>query len=217
MTCMSVIPTAMIAGLVAAQAGALEQEWSDLHGRCLSAVTQGERLNVAGLEDRLPNFTGDMIEQDPFGYRLEIEPLGPGGRTLPAGVWAAEGGRLELWLLEYPTQAGFRAICEVRNGRGTADVTEAEAAQLRARFLDDVTSAAHEALVTDAPRMSAFRFAEVNPRGCPVVTSFSVDAAAGYFRSSVSEAAGAPDCGGPSLARNLITPHGVMPRAAQGG
>jgi len=203
--------------LLVGQAAALEAEWADLFERCDEAVANGDHLNVAGLEERLPNFTGALIEQEPYGYRLELEPTGPGGRALPSGIWADEGGRLEMWLLEYPTRAGFRAICEVRNGRGAVGVTEAEASTLRDLFLERSKTAQRYEVATDNPRIAAFQFEEHNARGCPIITSFSADAESGYLRSSVSEAAGAPNCGGPSLARDLITPHGVAPPKVQGG
>jgi hypothetical protein len=217
MTDLLAIPTALIVGLAAVQVAALESEWSDLHERCMTSVTKGERLNVTGLQERLPNVTVDIIDQEPFGQRLEFDPLGPGGRTLPTSVWAAKDGRLEMWLIEYPTRAGFRAICEVRQGRGTVGVTEAEASQLRELFIENLRSTAHSEVPTDTPSLSAFQLDQVNARGCPVITSFSADAETGYFRTSVSEAIGAADCGGASLGRNLITPHGVVPPTAQGG
>jgi hypothetical protein len=172
------------------------------------AVLQGKKLNVTGLEDRLPDIRFDVVEDELLGPRVELEFSGPGGRTIPTGVWGTEGGQFEIWLIEYPTRAGFRAICEVREARGTT-VSREDIVALQQTF---ATTDAEEIDVS-REGLTAFRLAAENPRGCPVVTSFSAHST---LRSSVSEAAGAPDCGGPSLASGVITPHGVLPSNAEG-
>lgn len=183
--------------------------WQDLQDRCMVAVLSGEKLNVAGLQGRLPNVFYDVIEDDLFfGGRVERQFTAPGKRTVPTGVWGTAGGPFELWLTEYPTRAGFRAICEVREARGT-DVPAQEIAALQAAF-DTVEG---EAVQVAREGLTAYRLTPENPRGCPVVTSISTRSA---FRSTVSEAAGHPDCGGPSLASDVITPHGVLPPKAGG-
>ena len=206
----------IIAGLAAwiwaAPGAALEAEWRDLHSRCAAAVLAGARLDVQGLEDRLPNFQFDITEDENFGSRIDIDPLGtPGGRTIPTGVWGAQEGRLEMWLIEYPTRVGFRAICEVRPGRGAATVTLPEAMLLQDVFVETAEQAGLSAIKVSNPGLRAFRFAQSNPRGCSVVSSMSAKSGRLDLRSSVSELAGAPNCGGPSLASRVITPHGMQP------
>lgn len=193
---------------LATTAYATPAEWQDLQDRCATAVLAGEKLNVDGLEDRLPDFLFDVVEDELLGPRVEPDFAGPGGRTVPTGVWGTQGGSFELWLIEYPTRAGFRAICEVREARGTV-MSEGSVAMINETFAEQ-----------DAPRievtrpgLSAFRLTEANARGCPVVTSFS---SRGGLRSTVSEAAGAPHCGGPSLASDVITPHGILPDEERG-
>ncbi|MEM6587415.1 MAG: hypothetical protein AAF641_03125 [Pseudomonadota bacterium] len=178
-------------------------DWQDLQDRCEVAVLGGEKLNVVGLDDRLPDILFDVVESDLLGPRVEVEFSALGGRTVPTGVWGTKDGAFELWLIEYPTRAGFRAICEVRQARGQVIGSEAVAA-LEATFKEV------EAPRIDVSRdeLTAFRLTDENPRGCPVVTSFSAGSA---LRSSVSEAVGVPDCGGPSLAGRVITPHGILP------
>ncbi|MEO0752498.1 MAG: hypothetical protein AAFY25_11920 [Pseudomonadota bacterium] len=181
---------------------AVTDEWQDLQDRCTEAVMAGEKLNVAGLEDRLPDFLFDLVEDDLLGPRVEPNFSGPGGRTVPTGVWGTDGGAFEMWLIEYPTQAGFRAICEVREARGgtLAHTDLAYLTQVFARLDAEKINVSTQGLM-------AFRLSAENARGCPVVTSLSTHS---RLRSSVSEAAGVPECGGPSLARDVITPHGIL-------
>ncbi|MEM7734110.1 MAG: hypothetical protein AAF280_15190 [Pseudomonadota bacterium] len=181
-------------------------DWQDLQDRCEVAVLNGEKLNVKGLDDRLPDILFDVVESDLLGPRVEVEFSALGGRTVPTGVWGAEDGAFELWLIEYPTQAGFRAICEVRQARGVT-MDDVALAQLTASF-DQVDA---EKINVSRDGLRAFRLSDENARGCPVVTSLSTHS---RVRSSVSEAAGAPDCGGPSLASGVITPHGILPKGA---
>ncbi len=192
-----------------AQTEAVTDAWQDLQDRCTAAVLSGDALNVAGLEDRLPDVFYDVVPDDLFfGPRVELKFTAPGRRTVPTGVWGTRDGPFELWLTEYPTAAGFRAICEVRAARGTT-IAPAEIAALRSAF---ETVDAAERTVSRAD-LIAYRMHEENARGCPVVTSFSTQPG---LRSTVSEAAGRPDCGGPSLATDVITPHGVLPPTAGG-
>ena len=179
-------------------------DWQDLQDRCATAVLNGEKLDVADLDDRLPDIFFDVIESDLLGPRGEVKFSALGGRTVPTGVWGTDGGAFELWLIEYPTRAGFRAICEVRQARGEM-IEREDVAALRAA----VGEVDAEEIDVSREGLTAFRLTDENARGCPVVTSFSAGAA---LRSSVSEAAGAPDCGGPSHAGAVITPHGVLPR-----
>ena len=189
--------------------GSLTEAWQDLRDRCADAVLSGEMLNVAGLDARLPDFFFDVVEDDLFfGPRIELSFTAPGRRTVPTGVWGTDGGPFELWLTEYPTRAGFRAICEVRGAPGTALAAE-DIAAVRAAF--QAVDADEQTVSREG--LTAFRLTEKNARGCPVVTSFSTRS---EFRSTVSEAAGHPDCGGPSLATDVITPHGVLPPSAGG-
>ncbi len=183
---------------------AVTGDWQDLQDRCEVAVLQGEKLNVAGLDDRLPDILFDVVESDLLGPRVEIEFSALGGRTVPTGVWGTEDGAFELWLIEYPTRAGFRAICEVRQARDVT-VDEEALAQLSASF-DQMDA---EKINVSREGLRAFRLSGENARGCPVVTSLSTHS---QFRSSVSEAAGVPECGGPSLASGVITPHGILPK-----
>ncbi|MEL7281894.1 MAG: hypothetical protein AAFY35_17155 [Pseudomonadota bacterium] len=192
-----------LSALFSAPALAVTAEWQDLQDRCAAAVLNGERLNVAGLEDRLPDFLFDLVEDDLLGPRVEPKFSGPGGRTVPTGVWGKAGGAFELWLIEYPTQAGFRAICEVRQARGVS-LDQADLAQVTDRFAQ--TDAQEITVSTEGLR--AFRLIDENARGCPVVTSLATHS---KLRSSVSEAAAVPHCGGPSLGSAVITPHGILP------
>ncbi|MEL7012967.1 MAG: hypothetical protein AAFO72_06770 [Pseudomonadota bacterium] len=184
--------------------------WQDLQDRCMAAVLSGKKLNVAGLQNRRPNVFYDVIEDDLFfGGRVERQYIAPNKRTVPIGVWGTAEGRFELWLTEYPTRAGFRAICEVRQARGTDDVSSEEIAALQTAF-DAVEG---DAMQVAREGLTAYRLTPENPRGCPVVTSISTQYA---FRSTVSETADDPDCGGPSLATDVITPHGVLPPRSGG-
>ncbi|MEO0772121.1 MAG: hypothetical protein AAFZ04_02955 [Pseudomonadota bacterium] len=178
-------------------------DWQDLQDRCEVAVLNGEKLNVAGLDDRLPDILFDVVESDLLGPRVEVEFSALGGRTVPTGVWGTEDGAFELWLIEYPTRAGFRAICEVRQARGVT-IGEEAMAQLSDSF-DQVDA---EKIYVQRDGLTAYRLSEENARGCVVVTSLSTHS---RVRSSVSEAADAPECGGPSLASGVITPHGILP------
>ncbi|MEM9349539.1 MAG: hypothetical protein AAGA47_04710 [Pseudomonadota bacterium] len=207
---------ALVLSGVPALASALQAEWEDLHTRCFEAVTTGERLNLAGLEDRLPSFEARIVEDPVLGQRTEFHVLRSGGRTVPVGIWGPPGGALEMRLLEYPTRAGFRAICEVRAARiGAPLIQQPHIDALRATFEATAMARGDEPLELRRPlRMTAYTVDPANPRDCAVVASFSTGED-GYLRSSVSEAAGAPDCGGPSLVTFLITPHGVVPPAAQ--
>ncbi|MEO0371263.1 MAG: hypothetical protein AAF231_07390 [Pseudomonadota bacterium] len=184
-------------------ATAVTEDWQDLQDRCQAAVLHGEKLNVAGLDDRLPDILFDVVESDLLGPRVEIEFSALGGRTVPTGVWGTDGGSFELWLIEYPTRAGFRAICEVRQVRGVTMDQEA-LAQLATSF-EQVDA---EKINVSRDGLKAFRLSGENARGCVVVTSLSTHS---RVRSSVSEAAGVPECGGPSVASEVITPHGVFP------
>lgn len=182
--------------------------WSDLQKRCAKAVLHGERLDVSGLEDRLPDFLFDLVEDDLLGPRVEPKFSGPGGRTVPTGVWGVPDGAFELWLIEYPTQAGFRAICEVRTARGF-NLDPETVAEVKTAFEREEADPIH----VSRAGLVAYRLTDENARGCAVVTSLSTD---GKLRSTVSEAAGMPQCGGPSLASGVITPHGVLPPKAGG-
>ncbi|MEM7597888.1 MAG: hypothetical protein AAF382_09330 [Pseudomonadota bacterium] len=192
-----------VSALLAAPALAGTAEWQDLQDRCAAAVMSGDRLDVAGLDDRFPDFLFDLVEDDLLGPRVEPNFAGPGGRTVPTGVWGKAGGAFELWLIEYPTRAGFRAICEVRQARG-ATLNQEDLAQVSVIFRQ---SDADEIEVS-TEGLWAFRLTDENARGCPVVTSLATHA---RFRSSVSEAAGVSECGGPSLGSAVITPHGILP------
>ena len=209
---------AFVVTALSTQAQALSAEWEDLHGRCFDAVTAGERLDLSGLEDRLPSFEALIVEDPVLGERVDLRVLRSGGRTVPVGIWGAPGGAFEMHLLEYPTRAGFRAICEVRTARVAGlKLDQSIGAALRDLFDDTAAERGDEPLVLRQPsRMAAYRGDPANPRECAVVTSFATDEG-GYLRSSVSEAAGTPDCGGPSLATFRITPHGVLPPTSQPG
>lgn len=197
----------MVSGTAAESANG---DWHDLRERCEASVLTGEKLNLAGLEDRLPDVFFDVVDDtDLLGPRVELGFSGPRTRTVPTGVWGARGGAFELWLTEYPTRAGFRAICEVREARGYR-VSQEETAALRDAFEAEQQGA--ESIAVSNENLTAFRLNEGNPRGCPVVTSFSSET----LRATVSEAAGHPNCGGPSLASGVITPHGILPPKAGG-
>lgn len=192
--------------ILSTPAVAVTEDWKDLQDRCATAVLSGERLNVAGLQDRLPDFLFDVVESDILGPRVELNFSGPTGRTVPTGVWGTQKGPFELWLIEYPTRAGFRAICEVRQARG-ATLSSKDVAALKAAF----ETADGDAIEVSRAGLTAYWLTKANPRGCPVVTRLSTQVG---LRSAVSEAAGVPTCGGPSLASGVITPHGVLPSEA---
>ena len=209
-------------------ASGLAAEWRDLHDRCAAAVTAAAPLDTTGLrplapatltepvatnlstptrDRRLPRRA--LIDADdgrPFvgtnatdPGNLGTPPRGPLdpdppravaitrfdrapariGRAAPA-EWGAPGGRLRLRVIEYPARPGTRAICEVTTRPGIR-VAVSDAAPIRTAF---------DAL--PAP-------ATPNPRGCPVVTGYKHHPATGILRTSVSEGAGDPTCGGASL------------------
>ncbi len=184
----------------AATAATLSDEWQDLHGRCLAAVEADVPLNTRGLVERPPTFIARRVPNGQLGTRLQLEVLRQSARIVPTGIWAQPGGRFELHLLEYPTRAGTRAICEIFVARGARRLSAQEGQTVLASFRDlraglldrgyadiETRGADRAAVVSGAP----------NPRGCPVVASVTHDGA--FFRSAVSERAGVPDCGGTSL------------------
>ena len=208
-------------------ASGLAAEWRDLHDRCAAAVTAAAPLDTTGLRPLAPATLTEPVATDlstrdrrlprraPIALEDEDRPfvgtdardpgnLGvpprdltdpePGsdlritrfdrapariGRAAPA-EWGAPGGRLRLRVIEYPARPGTRAICEVTTRPGIR-VAVSDAAPIRTAF---------DAL--PAP-------ATPNPRGCPVVTGYKHHPATGILRTSVSEGAGDPTCGGASL------------------
>lgn len=181
-------------------------DWRDLQARCGLAMERGEALDLAGLEGRRP---GMRPQRSRTIGNARVTTRGPARArttTVPTGVWAHPLGRFEMRLIEYPTAAGSRAICEVIPRRGAPVMTEAETAALRAAFEEMRLHALASGRWRDANfsaeppviRLGVDRI-RPNPRGCPVVASLTIDTSRGYVRSSVSETAQDLTCGGASL------------------
>jgi hypothetical protein len=194
--------------LLAASAAAATPaaEWSDLYGRCAKAVTKVEALDTEGLVQRGPTLIPDVVEEPPFGRRIEFDAAPLSARTVPTGIWARPDGRFELTLIEYPTRPGTRAICEVAPARNAPALTAAEAAAVfetfRAARAERIAAGGFAPLDADTEgRRAAMVSTAPNPRGCTVVASVTRDG--DFFRSSVAERAGTPSCGGASLLAGL--------------
>ncbi|WP_299814348.1 hypothetical protein [uncultured Jannaschia sp.] len=198
----AIIP-ALAALLAATPAGAAPvDEWRDLHGRCVEAVRRGTALDTEGLEERPPTLIADVVPEPPFGVRLEYDVLRTSQRLAPRGIWARRDGRFEMQLLDYPTRAGSRSICEVSVARGAPPLTRAEAAPILDAFRDLRREAVAEGRATvedDGHDRLRTEPADPNPRGCPVIVSVTFTPGEDFFRSSAAEGPGAPDCGGVSL------------------
>lgn len=185
-------------------------EWRDLHGRCQQAVATGAMLDVSGLDARDPTSIADVVEEPPFGVRIDYDALRTSARTAPTGIWGASGGRFEMTLIEFVTRPGVRAICEVGVAREVATLGAGEAKKIPGAFRDmraaETVAGTFEAKAFDADAgtvRDGMTLAEANPRGCPVVVSLT--SGPGYFRTSAAERAGVPECGGPSLAKGGLT------------
>ena len=194
----------VLAALLAASPvwAAPEDEWRDLHRRCAEAVRTGDALDIEGLEERPPTLIADIVPEPPFGVRLEYDVLRTSQRLAPRGIWAQPDGRFEMQILDYPTRAGSRSICEVSVARDAAPLTDAEAAPILDAFRDLRRQAVLEEAATEEDdgrdRLRTEAVAP-NPRGCPVIASVTYTPEDDFFRSSVAEGPGAPDCGGVSL------------------
>ena len=198
----AIIPA--LAALFAASAALAtpEGEWRDLHGRCADSVRTGAALDTGGLEERPPTLIADVVPEPPFGVRLEYDVLRTSQRLAPRGIWARPGGRFEMQILDYPTRAGSRSICEVTVARDAEPLTRAEAAPILDAFRDLRDGAITDGRATaQGDGRDRLRTASTgpNPRGCPVIASVTYAPGTAFFRSSVAEGPGAPDCGGVSL------------------
>jgi hypothetical protein len=170
---------------------------------------RGAALDLSGLRERAPDFTVDRRVTD--GNRSYVAPGAAtvGGRIVPRNFEAPDGA-LRLRLIEYQTRPGTRAICEIiprrTLTRSETDAVLAAHREMQAAALDqggweeaDLRSNAitlREGMTTTDP----------NARACPVIASLTLRPADGSFRSAVSEMAGAPGCGGPSLLTHLARP-----------
>ncbi|WP_109565645.1 hypothetical protein [Jannaschia seohaensis] len=180
----------------------LATEWRDLQARCGAAIVRGAALDLSGLRERAPDFAYNRDVTD--GTRRYVAPGAAtvGGRLVPRNFEAPDGA-LRMRLIEHRTRPGTRAICEIvprrALSREEADTLLAAYREMKRAALEqggwqetplrsDAT-VTREGMVTTAP----------NARDCPVIAQITVRAAEGDVRSSVSEMAGAPDCGGPSL------------------
>ncbi|MGB3406891.1 MAG: hypothetical protein WBA67_05295, partial [Jannaschia sp.] len=128
------------------------------------------------------------------------------GRVVPRGIWARDGGQLEMRVIEMKTRPGTRTICEI--------IPRRDGPVLTANEMDRLTEG-YEAMRSRAIATGEWQDADLrsdvqtrrlgmdmiaaNPRGCTVIASLTVTAGVGYLRSAVSEKAGAPECGGASL------------------
>lgn len=200
----------------AAASGDVVSEWRDLQGRCEAAVTEAAPLDVSGLEEREPTLIADVVEEPPFGVRIERVPLQTSVRNVPTGIWGVPGGRFEMTLLEFTTRPGTRAICEVAVARGAEGLSPAEADGIAAAFAarrDAMAAGGAFEAETFGAATVGMTSARPNPRGCPVVVSLTVRREGDRFRSSAAERAGVPGCGGPSLAGGLTRlPASLNPR-----
>jgi hypothetical protein len=197
------------APLAAPAAADIAAEWRDLQARCGGAVARGAELDLSGLRERAPDF---VTTRRPLGDGIVLyapEAATVGGRIVPR-VFDRPEGALRLRLIEHATRPGTRAICEVVPGR---DLTRAEADTLLGAYRAMERTALEEGGWEDRPLASdatvtrdGMVTAAPNARGCPVIAQITVRAARGEVRSSVSEMAGAPGCGGPSLLEHLARP-----------
>ena len=197
------IGSLIFASLIATPAAAdIAAEWRDLQARCGAAVARGAGLDLSGLREAAPEFTYDRRVTDGTRRYLAPNAATVGGRIVPR-VFERPEGALRLRLIEHPTRPGTRAICEVVP-RGALDPNAAgalldaframkgsalEQGGWQDKTLRSDATVTREGMVTTAP----------NVRGCPVIAQITVRADQGDVRSSVSEMAGAPGCGGPSL------------------
>ena len=220
---MSCLASVTLFALPAAAGEDVTAEWRDLHLRCQAAVEGAEMLDISGLEDRNPTLIADIVDEAPFGLRIDFDVLRTSARTIPTGIWASPDGRFEVTLLEFTTRPGTRALCETRVARDAAPLTPAEAdailTEVRRMEAEAIADGTHEAADFEA-RSGVTRIGMTrtgpNPRGCPVVVSATFDPARDYFRTSTAERAGVPACGGPSLAKGGLTspPSALTPRSA---
>ncbi|TFL18993.1 hypothetical protein [Jannaschia formosa] len=185
-----------------AAAADLTSEWRDLQARCGAAVARGAALDLSGLRERAPDFAYNRDVTD--GTRRYLAPGAAtvGGRLVPRNFEAPDGA-LRLRLIEYRTRPGTRAICEIVPRRA---LTGDEARTLLDAYRDMMRAALAQGdwqradLRSDATVIrEGMTATEPNARACPVIASVTVRPAEGDFRSSVSEMAGAPECGGASL------------------
>lgn len=153
-------------------------------GRILDAEDVRERLTPAPMSsDRQTRFERRVAQRD------------------TVGEWGRPEGRMILRLLEYPTRAGSRAICEV-TARPAVTVSVNEALTIGNAF-----AALHRLRNTDVDAADGGTVRVVatvdedGPRGCRIVASVTRRNTenGAFFRSSVGEAVGRPDCGGASL------------------
>lgn len=218
---MRIIALACLLATPALASGDVVGEWRDLQTRCMDAVVAGAMLDVSGLEARDPPLIGEVVDQSPFGIRIEYDALRSSARTVPTGIWSLPNGRFEMQLLEYTTKPGIRALCEVSTGADAPALTESEAARIVAAFGEirdsgvEAGTYVEETFETDGTTLG-MALAEPNPRECPVVITLTSDPAQDHFRSSAAERAGVPECGGPSLAKGGLTrpPASLNPRSA---
>ncbi|WP_298429274.1 hypothetical protein [uncultured Jannaschia sp.] len=192
----------LLAALATPAAADIATEWRDLQARCGAAVVRGAALDLSGLRERAPDVAYNRRVTD--GTRSYVAPgvATVGGRLVPR-IFEAPDGALRMRLIEHRTRPGTRAICEITARR---TLTRAEADALLAAFRDMRASGLAvggweaRALRSDATvTREGMVTTEPNARGCPVIAQMTLRAGEGQIRSSVSEMAGAPGCGGPSL------------------
>lgn len=178
-----------------------------MHARCGAAVVRGAALDLSGLRERAPDFVTSRRVTD--GNRRYVAPGAATvvGRLIPRN-FERDDGVLRMRLIEHRTQPGTRAICEIVPRR---DLSPAEADVLLDAFRAMKASALAQGGWQDRPLTSdetvtreGMTTLEPNARGCPVIAQITVRDDS--VRSSVSEMAGAPDCGGPSLLDHLARP-----------
>ncbi|MEL6586226.1 MAG: hypothetical protein AAFY65_09165 [Pseudomonadota bacterium] len=195
----------MIVALATPAAADIASEWNDLQARCGKAVAGASALDLSDLEERVPTFTYNRNLTD--GTRRY---LGQGvariGTTAPRGVWGWPNGVLELRVIEMKTRPGTRTICEIIPRRGGQTVQNADIDRLKDAYRDMRDRAVETGawvfvdLRSDARvQRLGMELAQPNGRACPVIASLTLDRTNGYFRSAISEKAGAPHCGGASL------------------
>ncbi|MEM9795923.1 MAG: hypothetical protein AAF919_05520 [Pseudomonadota bacterium] len=180
----------------------LADDWRDLHARCRVAVETGAVLETEGLRQRPPQFLWKEVDDGLFGTRFERRVLRTSARIVPTGIWIRPEGRFEMRLLEFPTRAGTRAICEIVSARGAPPLAAGDATRLVRAFEASWAASVEQGRYTRQDRDvigAAMASLRPNGRGCQTVSSITYDD--GFFRSSVGEAAGQPDCGGRSLER----------------
>ncbi|MEM8848903.1 MAG: hypothetical protein AAGE03_02600 [Pseudomonadota bacterium] len=195
--------------LLGSPALAVTEEWRDLYGRCERAILDDVPIDGRDLRQRPPPFLIDDAVNPLLGRFTVLDPLRTSLNIVPAGIWLHPDGRFEMRVLEFPTRPGTRAICEIIPARLAPDLTTREAAAILAAFR--ARDWARFDTIRAEPTRDIRRAAEPNGRGCPVVTSVTWED--GFFRSTISEGAGVPSCGGLSLyeGRRRLQTQGAEP------